>query len=204
MSQGLVVEAAPLTGSNLAGRYRLLQTIGEGGMGRIYRAEQIATGQVIANILSNAVKFTPDEGRITIRASRRRSSITISVSDTGVGIAPGFLPHVFDRFRQGEGGTTRSHGGLGIGLSLARKLIELHGGTIDARSDGYGMGATFVIRLPIRDIPAIALTAYSGPDDAARARAAGFQVHLAKPIEPEQLVAAIASLTSSGPRRAIG
>lgn len=251
--------------------------------------------QVIGNILSNAIKFTPDEGRIWIRASRHNSSVTISISDTGVGIAPDFLPHVFDRFRQGEGGRTRSHGGLGIGLSLARKLIELHGGSIDARSDGTGTGATFVIRLPIRavampddvegrsravstaaaslanlrvlivddeadardlvrevlessgaavltagsaaealeavaswrpdvivsdvgmpgrdgysllrdvrgladtslrNLPAIALTAYASHDEAERARAAGFQVHVAKPIDPAQLVGIVASLAS--------
>jgi signal transduction histidine kinase len=251
--------------------------------------------QVMENVLSNAIKFTPDEGRIWIRASRHNSSVKISISDTGIGIAPDFLPHVFDRFRQGEGGRTRSHGGLGIGLSLARKLIELHGGSIDAGSDGTGKGATFVIRLPIpavalpndaeararvvstaaasltnlrvlivddeadardlvrevlessgaavwaagsaaealaalaawrpdvivsdvgmpgrdgyslvRDVrgfadtslsnvPAIALTAYASHDEAERARAAGFQVHVAKPIEPAQLVAIVAQLAS--------
>jgi signal transduction histidine kinase len=258
--------------------------------------------QVLGNILSNAVKFTPEEGQIWIRASRQSSSITVTVSDTGLGIAPDFLPHVFDCFRQGQPGRTRSHGGLGIGLSLARKLVELHGGTVEARSDGKGKGATFAVRLPVRavampndvdtrarsfstaaaslsnlralivddevdardlvrevlessgaavlaagsaaealaamaswrpdviisdvgmpgrdgysllqeiraladaslrDVPAIALTAYASHDEAERARAAGFQVHLAKPVEPAHLIATVASLLSPGPARSI-
>jgi len=257
--------------------------------------------QVVANVLSNAVKFTPEDGQISIKASGDQSFVTISVIDSGVGISADFLAHVFDRFRQGEGGSTRKHGGLGIGLSLARHLVELHGGTIEARSDGIGKGATFVIRLPVRvaappgdaeahrtdaasavslsnvrvlavdddadtrdllreilenvgarvlavgsaaealaslsswrptilisdigmpdrdgtslirdiralpnqslnAIPAIALSAYGSGEDAERARAAGFQVHVAKPVEPAQLIEIIASLLSPGPVGAV-
>jgi CheY-like chemotaxis protein len=257
--------------------------------------------QVVANVLSNAVKFTPEDGQISIKASGDQSFVTISVIDSGVGISADFLAHVFDRFRQAEGGSTRKHGGLGIGLSLARHLVELHGGTIEARSEGIGKGATFLIRLPVREaappgeaeahrkdaagavslsnvrvlavddeadtrdllreilegagarvlavgsaaealaslsswrptilisdigmpgrdgtslirdiralpnqslnaIPAIALSAYGSGDDAERARAAGFQVHVAKPVEPAQLIEIIASLLSPGPVGAV-
>ncbi len=106
--------------------------------------------QVIGNLLSNALKFTPSGGRVEITARRAGSTIDIEVSDTGIGIAPEFLPFVFDRFRQGDSTTTRLHGGLGLGLSIARHLVELHGGTIRAESAGEGRGAKFTIVLPIR------------------------------------------------------
>jgi len=253
--------------------------------------------QVLANILSNAVKFTPAGGDVRVTSGRQGSHTCITVKDSGVGIAPEFLPHVFERFRQGESGPTRSHGGLGIGLALAHKLVELHGGAVEAHSEGLDKGATFVIRLPIRavkareggaetpqaeargagaslanlkvlvvddeedardllrevletagarvlavgsaadalaalpswspsvlvsdigmpgmdgyaliravralppgsggNVRAIAVTAYSSVDDAAQARAAGFQTHLAKPVEAAQLIAAVAAAASA-------
>jgi PAS domain S-box-containing protein len=258
--------------------------------------------QIVWNLLSNAVKFTPGGGEITIQLKREAESITISVSDTGVGIDPEFLPYVFDRFRQFEGDTKRSHGGLGLGLAIVRHLVELHGGTVGAASPGKGRGATFIVTLPLaaprkeasgagrdrpagageiqpdsvlaldylrdlrvllvddepdaRDllslmltdygaevktcasaaealqtlddwrpdvlasdigmpgedgydllkkirareperggrIPAVALTAYASADDERRALAAGYQMHLPKPVEPDLLAAAVARL----------
>jgi PAS domain S-box-containing protein len=254
--------------------------------------------QVVLNLLTNAIKFTAAGGRVDVRLSRTRDAFEVSVQDTGVGIAPEFLPHVFDRFRQADSSFTRGHGGLGLGLSITRSLIEMHGGTIGAASDGAGRGATFSISVPaapqssagqaralengqnphvlpaslrnlsvliveddedarelarevlsqhgarvvharsgvdalnlidsdaafdlivsdvgmpgmdgyefIRQVRqraggdrrtrAIAVTAYAGAEDQRRALAAGFDRHMAKPISPDQLVAACASLMAS-------
>ena len=253
--------------------------------------------QLVWNLVSNAVKFTPRGGQVQVRVDRGNSRVNITVSDTGVGIAPEFLPHIFERFRQADAGTTRAHGGLGLGLAITRHLVELHGGTIDATSDGLGKGATFRVTLPImivhgtalanalgfenhvpipspvpnlrgirilvvdddsdalalvreilettgaevatvdsakaalqevetarpdvliadlgmpdmdgfelisqlrharnsavRDVPAAALTAYARSEDRAKALRTGFQMHLAKPIDPSELMAAVASL----------
>jgi PAS domain S-box-containing protein len=111
--------------------------------------------QVIWNLLSNAVKFTPKGGRVRVVLARRDSSVELSVTDSGQGIEETFLPHVFERFRQADGGITRRVGGLGLGLSIARHLVEAHGGTIEAMSEGLGKGATFVVRLPVS--PALGL-----------------------------------------------
>jgi signal transduction histidine kinase len=253
--------------------------------------------QVLANVLSNAIKFTPEGGRVTLHADRAGSRIRIQVKDTGAGIAAEFLPQVFDRFRQGEAGTTRAQGGLGLGLFLAKHLMALHGGTISADSEGQGKGTTFTIVFPIRAvavregestddrstspvtaslmdvralvvddeadardwvrevlenagatvltvdsadgaleafiawhpdvivsdigmprqdgyalirriralpdrsgerIPAAALTAYASDADVARARVAGFQSHLAKPVDPTRLVSTVAGLVGRG------
>jgi CheY-like chemotaxis protein len=108
--------------------------------------------QVVWNLLSNAIKFTPKGGRVQIRLERVNSHIEIGVSDTGPGIAPEFLPFVFDRFRQADGRTTRQHGGLGLGLSIVRHLVELHGGTVRAESEGEGHGATFTVLLPVAPV----------------------------------------------------
>lgn len=105
--------------------------------------------QVIWNLLSNAVKFTPPEGRISIRLARRSGHICIEVADTGKGIDPRFLPYVFERFRQADATAHRQQGGLGLGLSISRQLIELHGGTICAESAGPGLGAVFRVTLPL-------------------------------------------------------
>jgi PAS domain S-box-containing protein len=246
--------------------------------------------QVIWNLLTNAVKFTSEGGRVDIRLERIDSQAQITITDTGKGIPPDFLPYVFEQFRQESSATTRRFGGLGLGLAIVRYLVELHGGTVQADSQGEGMGATFTVKFPLMPhqpitkpdpkpselslnlqgtrilvvddddntreflafllelhganviatatagealttltqfkpdvllsdigmpdvdgymlmrqvralppeqggtIPAIALTAYAGEIDYQQAMAAGFQRHIAKPIEPEILIQAIATL----------
>ncbi|HBB35327.1 MAG TPA: hybrid sensor histidine kinase/response regulator [Cyanobacteria bacterium UBA8803] len=246
--------------------------------------------QVIWNLLTNAVKFTSEGGRVDIRLERTGSQAQITITDTGKGIPPDFLPYVFEQFRQESSATTRRFGGLGLGLAIVRYLVELHGGTVQADSLGEGQGATFTVKLPLMPhqpitkpnpkpsefslnlqgtrilvvddddntreflafllelhganviatatagealttltqfkpdmllsdigmpdvdgymlmrqvralppkqggtIPAIALTAYAGEIDYQQAMAAGFQRHIAKPIEPEVLIQAIATL----------
>jgi CheY-like chemotaxis protein len=104
--------------------------------------------QIVWNLLTNAVKFTPKGGRIQVKLQRVDSHVDIIVSDSGVGISKEFLPHVFDRFRQGDASTTRIHGGLGLGLSIVHQLVDLHGGSVAVHSEGEGKGATFTINLP--------------------------------------------------------
>ncbi len=260
---------------------------------RTVRADPRRLQQIIWNLLSNAVRFTPANGRVTVEAREKNNGIEIVVSDTGCGIAPTFLPHVFDRFRQGDSSTTRSHGGLGLGLAIVRDLLELHGGTVSAASPGEGKGTTVTVWLPERGVgaaddadplrtlqvaprlagakvmvidddadardvlktiledagasvttsrsasetrtllndshpdlliadigmpeedgysliqsirrldtdlshvPAIALTAHSRPEDVQLALRAGFQIHMAKPIDSARLVASVASLFES-------
>src|SRR3954471_7593701 len=106
--------------------------------------------QVIWNLLSNAVRFTPNGGRIDVEIARTADTVSIAVRDSGTGIAADFLPHVFERFRQGGAGTTRTHGGLGLGLAIVRHLVELHGGTVCAENNAEGAGATFRVALPAR------------------------------------------------------
>lgn len=105
--------------------------------------------QVVSNLLTNAVKFTPTGGRIDVRLDVLDALARVQVADSGQGIAPEFLPHVFDRFRQADGSSTRMHGGLGLGLAIVRHLTELHGGRVHAESPGPGRGATFVVELPL-------------------------------------------------------
>lgn len=105
--------------------------------------------QVLWNLLNNSVKFTPEGGRVEVAVERVNSHVEISVSDTGTGIDPDFLPHVFDRFRQADSTMTRRYGGLGLGLALVKTLVEMHGGSIIAKSAGAGQGATFRISLPL-------------------------------------------------------
>ena len=107
--------------------------------------------QVIWNLLSNAVKFTNNGGRVTVKVTQANAAVEISVTDTGQGISREFMPYVFDRFSQADSTTTRHHGGLGLGLAIARHLVEIHGGTIRAASRGEGQGATFTITLPLLD-----------------------------------------------------
>jgi signal transduction histidine kinase len=247
--------------------------------------------QVVSNLVGNAVKFTPPGGRVTVSARQQSGAAEIIVRDTGDGIDPDLLPHVFDWFRQGNSSRTRRHSGLGLGLGIVRQLVELHGGTVRAESDGVGRGATFIVTLPvfaaaaseesavpaptgppprlddlhvlvveddesmigmiravlenagatvdvafsaleanrtvsalrpdviISDIsmpdhdgywllrslraqqimsPAIALTALTRREDEADAMAAGFQVHLHKPVNPVVLVQTVARLGQSG------
>jgi len=115
--------------------------------------------QIVWNLLSNAVKFTPREGKVLIRLERINSHCELTVSDTGQGISPKFLPYVFDRFSQADSSSTRAHAGLGLGLGIVRHLVELHGGTVQAFSPGEGQGATFAVRLPL-------LVAHHRPEDA--------------------------------------
>jgi signal transduction histidine kinase len=109
--------------------------------------------QVVANLLHNAVKFTPCGGRVTVTLAREGGAATLRVADTGAGIAPEFLPCVFDRFRQADASATRVHGGLGLGLSIVKMLAELHGGRVEAESEGPGRGSTFTVHLPLQAAP---------------------------------------------------
>jgi signal transduction histidine kinase len=115
--------------------------------------------RIVWNLLSNAVKFTPKGGRVDVQLERIESSVQIRVSDTGVGIAAEFLPHIFERFRQADSSSTRSHGGLGLGLAIVRHLVELHGGTVSVESPGIGQGATFIVNLPMKAVYVEANTA---------------------------------------------
>jgi signal transduction histidine kinase/ActR/RegA family two-component response regulator len=257
--------------------------------------------QAVWNLLSNAIKFTPPSGRVTVARRRRDEEVEIEVTDTGEGVDASVLPFVFDRFRQGDSGTTRTHMGLGLGLAIVRHIVELHGGRVSVSSAGRGQGATFKISLPVlpaeqravvpsrrpmlassvrpsavtldgvralivdddRDarelvtevlrsrgaevsavasadeclaaldlgvpdiiltdiampgadgfdlirrvrerpagrgglVPAVALTAYARAEDSDRSLAAGFQVHLTKPVDLDELLTTVASLTARG------
>jgi PAS domain S-box-containing protein len=269
--------------------------------------------QVFWNVLTNAVKFTPRGGRVQVLLERVDSHVEVSVIDTGEGIPPEFLPFVFERFRQADASTTRRHGGLGLGLSIVKQLVELHGGTVRAKSGGVGLGATFTVSLPLTvihpdpndqavrihpraeagtttlsaddcsdvagvkvlvvddepdarllvkrlledcravvvtaatateavglveseqpevlvsdigipgedgyslirrvralpperggNVPAIALTAYARAEDRVRAMMSGFQQHVAKPVEPAELVAVVAILAGRAGRSTSG
>lgn len=258
--------------------------------------------QVVWNLLSNAIKFTPKQGAVSVRVGSDDSMVFIEVADTGIGIPPEFLPHVFDRFRQADASTVRKFGGLGLGLAIVRHITEMHGGTVEVYSTGENQGAVFRVRLPVMAIsmeadqvestgqigvrhlqtetnvelngisilviddekdtrhllrqvlqhfgadvltagsanegfkefvakkpdvivsdigmpeedgysfirrirnlpakdggktPAVALTAYARPQDRVRALTAGFQTHVAKPVEPDELAAVIKSLTGN-------
>jgi len=243
--------------------------------------------QMVSNLVSNAIKFTDSGGRVTIRIERRGQEAVLEVSDTGRGIRPEFLPYVFEKFRQADTSTTRSHAGLGLGLAIVRRLVELHSGTVEAASEGEGRGATFTVRLPVAtpgrarttgaeeeaeavaldgvrvlvvdddadslklaavaleqygarvttarsgaealeamtselpdvlvsdlgmpgldglqlireirsrkggSVPALALTAYAMEADEERTRAAGYTMHLSKPLDPRRLAAAVSRL----------
>ncbi len=118
--------------------------------------------QVVWNLLSNAVKFTPNKGRVSIRLARVDGAYAIVVSDNGIGISKDFLGHVFERFRQADGSTTRVHGGLGLGLAIVKELTELHGGQVQAASDGPERGATFTVTIPALDVPGEPVTGITG------------------------------------------
>jgi PAS domain S-box-containing protein len=120
--------------------------------------------QVVWNLLNNAIKFTHRGGQVQVVLERVNSHLELSISDTGEGIAPEFLPHLFERFRQADASTTRRHGGLGLGLSIVKQLVELHGGTVRAKSPGLGKGSTFTITLPVSIVEMIDLTTRRGSD----------------------------------------
>lgn len=275
-----------------------LQTLMDSNVGPV-SGDPDRLQQVVWNLLANAVKFTPKGGRVQARLERVNSHVEVVVSDTGIGIRPDFLPYVFERFRQGEAGTTRKTGGLGLGLAIVRHIVEMHGGTVHATSAGEGQGASFVVRLPlmivhpspagpvrqhprteqlaplttlgnlagvrvlaiddeedaltllkvvleaagaevtttgsplaaldriealqpdalvvdlgmpemdgfefisrvrsaasphVRDVPAAALTAFARSEDRTKALRSGFELHLAKPVDPGELVASVATL----------
>jgi PAS domain S-box-containing protein len=277
-----------------AKRVRVEKTLG-GNIGWT-KVDPARLQQILWNLLANAVKFTPPGGRVRVALERVNSHAEIIIQDSGVGVAPNFLPFVFERFRQEDSSTTRRHGGLGLGLSIVKSLTELHGGSVRASSPGEGQGATFTVTLPIvhaqaddgaaeartrapfdlnafprldhtnvlvvddeadsllffgrlleecgahvllavdadqamdvlrsepvdilisdigmagadgyqligqvralkderlSTIPAVAVTAYARADDRRRLLLAGFQMHMAKPVEPHELVAGISSL----------
>jgi signal transduction histidine kinase len=114
----------------------------------VVEADAVRIRQVVGNLLSNAIKFTPAGGTVTVSLRRADGKASIVVSDTGPGIPRDVLPHVFDRFRQGDGSSTRQHGGLGLGLAIVKHLVELHGGTVRAEPPREARGATFVVELP--------------------------------------------------------
>ena len=139
----------------------------------IVSADPARLQQVVWNLLTNAVKFTPKGGQIQVLLQRVNSHIELSVSDTGIGIPPAFLPHVFERFSQRETTTTRNFGGLGLGLAICKQLVELHGGTIRAASQGENLGATFFVTLPLSVIQ-------MANEEASRS-------HPTAPVQPEAL-----------------
>ncbi|HTB74692.1 MAG TPA: ATP-binding protein [Polyangiaceae bacterium] len=122
--------------------------------------------QVVWNLLSNAIKFTPRGGRVQVRLRRMQSYVELAVADDGLGIDASFLPHVFDRFRQADGRSSRKVGGLGLGLAIVRAIVELHGGVVTAQSDGLGQGATFSVRLPVAPLLADAGPSATEPEAA--------------------------------------
>ncbi|MGB7443702.1 MAG: response regulator [Coleofasciculaceae cyanobacterium] len=125
-----------------------IETVKEGNRGLV-SGDANRLQQIIWNLLSNAIKFTPPKGRIEVRLKSLESEVQLQVSDTGKGIKPDFLPHVFEHFRQEDSTTTRNVGGLGLGLAIVHYLVELHGGTIEVESPGEGKGTTFTIKLPL-------------------------------------------------------
>jgi signal transduction histidine kinase len=112
--------------------------------------------QILWNLLSNAVRFTPNSGRISVSAEQVDRRIRIAIADTGIGIEPGFLPHVFDRFRQADSATTRRFGGLGLGLAIVHDLVRLHGGDVEVASPGLDQGATFIVTFGASEAPPLA------------------------------------------------
>jgi PAS domain S-box-containing protein len=135
-----------------------LQSILDPDAGAIM-ADPARLQQIVWNLLSNSIKFTPRGGRVSLVLRRARSAVEIIVTDNGQGIRQEVLPHIFERFRQGDSSSTRAHGGLGLGLAIVRHLTELHGGTISATSEGEGRGAEFTVRLPVMSV--------ARPDDSA-------------------------------------
>jgi CheY-like chemotaxis protein/two-component sensor histidine kinase len=125
-----------------------IETIVEAEL-RIVTGDADRLQQVVWNLLSNAAKFTPNGGKVAVRLSQEGNHVQIQISDSGPGIDSGFLPHVFERFRQADGTTTRTHGGLGLGLAIVRHLVELHGGIIVAENRTDGPGAIFTLKLPL-------------------------------------------------------
>jgi len=127
---------------------RIVPVLGE--VTGVIRGDFARLQQVVCNLLSNAIKFTPPGGRVDVELAMSGDQAQISVADTGQGIKPEFLPHVFERFRQEDGSIVRRHGGLGLGLAIVRHLVDLHLGTVEAQSEGEGQGARFIVTVPLR------------------------------------------------------
>jgi signal transduction histidine kinase/CheY-like chemotaxis protein len=168
------------------------------GLGAI-SADSARLQQIIWNLLSNAVKFTPSGGKIHIRVEQDDANATVTVSDTGQGIAPEFLPRVFDRFRQADSSTTRSFGGLGLGLAIVRHLVELHGGTVSAHSDGAGKGATFSASFPLLTDRTAPIALLSGEIHASELRSLdGLRVLLVDDeVETRQIISTVVERTGA-------
>lgn len=154
--------------------------------------------QVVWNLLSNAVKFTPEGGKVEVELSSPNAHFELTVRDTGQGIEPDFLPYVFERFRQADGSISRLHGGLGVGLSIVRELVAMHGGTVEAASDGPGSGSTFTVRLPLNPVrPETETTETAASSAIASARLAGVRV-LVVEDEPDSLEMLVMLLGRTG------
>jgi len=143
---------------------------------RNVNADAARLQQVTWNLLTNALKFTPRGGRVNIALREIEGQVEMTVSDTGQGIKPEFLPFVFDRFRQADASTTRRHGGLGLGLSIVKSLVELHGGSVEVDSPGEGRGATFTVRLPIPTLPQEVLASPPEPQSHSTPELAGLRI----------------------------
>lgn len=144
-----IVDAALATAAPLAAKKDITLDVADVDHAVWIEGDAARFHQIVSNLLANAIKFTPRGGRVSLRFVREDSRATLEVTDTGQGIDPEFLPHVFERFRQADSRSTRGHGGLGLGLTIVKSLVELHGGDVEARSDGPGQGATFRVRLPV-------------------------------------------------------
>ncbi len=150
--------------------------------------------QIITNLLSNALKFTPRGGRIHVLLERASSVVRLTVADNGIGIGAEFLPYVFDRFRQADQTLTRRHGGLGLGLSIVKHLVELHGGTITAHSDGVGEGATFVVTIPVAAVQTVPAAQVEAGGAATSQELAGLRVLVVDDeLDARELIAEILS-----------
>jgi CheY-like chemotaxis protein len=125
---------------------RLVKTLGSAA---VVQGDPGRLQQIVWNLVSNAIKFTPRGGLVQVTLKKVNSHVHIQVSDSGQGIAPEMLPHIFQRFRQGDSSAARRHGGLGLGLAIVKNLVEMHGGSVDAISEGEGMGSLFTVRLPL-------------------------------------------------------
>ncbi|MCU1349476.1 MAG: two-component sensor histidine kinase, partial [Acidobacteria bacterium] len=144
VAQEVVVSARPAAEAK-----QLVVDFSSGDPRLVVRGDDRRLRQIVWNLVSNAVKFTPAGGTVTVRIEQRGDHARLSVQDTGRGMDPAFLPHVWERFRQADSGTSRQFGGLGLGLAVARHFVELHGGTVEATSPGPSLGATFAIELPL-------------------------------------------------------
>ena len=157
--QGAVESARPAADARGVRLEAILDPAAGPVSGDSYRLQQ-----VVWNLVSNAIKFTPKGGRVRVLLERNNSQIDISVADSGIGIHSDFLPHVFERFRQADASTTRQYRGLGIGLSIVKRIVELHGGTVSVTSAGEGRGATFLVKLPVAILRPRVLRRGSLPD----------------------------------------